>query len=172
MINICDIYWAAGFIDGEGSFTLAGKNPRVSVPQLDDELLLRLKSLFTGWIYKKRDISNKLSSNGISVWGITGSRAVGVMMTLYPLMSQKRKRQIEKVLLVWKSTPNSTGSGHYKVKTSDEDAIIAMKRVVSGESMTSVAKSIGYNNHTTVCKWMSGTDRPYLLAKLKGETQL
>ena len=52
MIQIKDLYWAAGFLEGEGGFGMYGpKNAwSVQAAQVQKEPLERLKSLFGGSI--------------------------------------------------------------------------------------------------------------------------
>lgn len=96
-----DIYWAAGLCEGEASFC---KHPakenseRVQLPQAEDnkEILEKMQKLFGGSVY----IVQKGDNNGYTQnqyrWVINGSRARGFMMTIFSLMSSKRKSQILK----------------------------------------------------------------------------
>ena len=166
-IEMKDLYWCAAFIDGEGSITLSGKTPRVDVSQSDKELLKRLQNFLGGWISNKPRF-NKLSKNGCYVWGMSGSRAVGVMMTLYSIMSQKRKRQIEKVLKVWRDTPNGRGEKHCKSVLSNSDAKKVMIRIINGEYMSDICREFNIN-HTVIGGWLRGEDRPYLIEELNSK---
>lgn len=105
MITTKDIAWAAGFLEGEGSFTVGYKKSspsyhgmRVSAPQVQLAPLERLQRIFGGSIYPLK-LERK-----INTWQCTGERAVGVMMTIYTLMSPKRKEQIKHCLDKWKAS--------------------------------------------------------------------
>ena len=90
-----DIYWAAGFLEGEGSFRLA-RGTVITAPQVQREPLDRLQKMFGGTIaFRKRE--NPKHSD-IHIWSVCGSRARGVMMTLYSIMSPRRQEQIRKSL--------------------------------------------------------------------------
>ena len=106
-----DLYWAAGFLDGEGSFGLTGgstasRGERVTASQGSRELLDRLSALFGGRVFSqvfanKSFIGTKyesLTTKPIWRWEVTGQLARGVMMTLYTLMSQHRRSQIKDAL--------------------------------------------------------------------------
>jgi LAGLIDADG endonuclease len=101
-INLQELYWAAGFIEGEGCFTgvldKRGRNffrATLVVSQKELEPLWRLSRIFgAAGMYR--------SKSGVTNWTINGKRAIGVMMTLWPLMSQRRRWQIEKVIAAWK----------------------------------------------------------------------
>jgi len=98
-----DLYWAAGFLEGEGSFSSSGNRLCVNAAQVQKVPLLRIKSLFGGSIgVRKQHPSHK--GGTIFHWDVFSSRAVGVMMTLFNLMSPKRQEQILKRLKIWKSS--------------------------------------------------------------------
>jgi hypothetical protein len=110
LASIKDLYWIAGFLDGEGSFNRTkgyqykpGHNwtncERITARQNDRELLDRLQSQLGGRVAVVSTKTNKLArQDHIWHWGIYGARARGAMMTLYPLMSQKRQQQIKSSL--------------------------------------------------------------------------
>ena len=97
-----DLYWAAGFLDGEGSFIFTNPNHTACIQagQKGIELLLRLKKMFGGSICTCIGGINK---NRYFKWSMQGIGAAGVMMTLYTLMSQKRQEQIKKTIALWKT---------------------------------------------------------------------
>jgi len=91
-VTVRDIEWSAGFLEGEGSF-LAGKDgcQRVQADQKHRETLDRLSSCFGGRVTARR-------GRNIWLWKVYGSRARGVMLTLYSLMSSRRQQQIRRAL--------------------------------------------------------------------------
>ena len=92
-----DIYWAAGFCEGEATFYHKKGSGEVHINQKNSlEPLQKMLSLFGGNIYKIH--SRAKGGYYFDIWGIVGSRARGFMMTIFPLMSPKRKNQIKKVL--------------------------------------------------------------------------
>lgn len=93
-----DLAWAAGFLEGEGTFLKAGRTHTVAVHQVNIEPLERLQQLFGGSISLLRKKLKNPKHNDIYYWQTFGARARGVMMTLYSLLSQKRKAQIRKAL--------------------------------------------------------------------------
>lgn len=98
MIGLVDIGWVAGFMEGEGSF-MGGSSFSVSAGQKTREPLERLQSLLGGTI----TFDPKHHRSGMHRWGTSGSRAVGIALTLYPLMSARRRVQIENALVHWKA---------------------------------------------------------------------
>ena len=101
-VDTDDLYWAAGFLEGEGSFTMQsnGVTPRIQAAQVELDPLIKLIILFGGAIYRQPD--DRPNKSDCFYWYVGGSRAVGVMMTLYNLFGTKRKGQIFGVLAKWK----------------------------------------------------------------------
>lgn len=106
MIKLTDIYWTAGFLEGEGCFSFVEKKKypgrydiRVAAAQKQRQPLERLQQLFGGSIY---------DSARISCWTMQGRKAIGLMMTLWPVMSPRRREKIEDVIEKWKgNTPRN-----------------------------------------------------------------
>jgi LAGLIDADG endonuclease len=107
-MKIKDLYWAAGFLDGEGCFSLhQNKYAQIDVPQKDSQLLYKLKNMFGGEVYRRK--------NGqIFVWSIYGNYAIGLMMTLYTVMSDKRKIEIGNVISIWKTLKIMSNSSKFR----------------------------------------------------------
>ena len=96
-----ELHWAAGFLDGEGCFSSKSTTQHVSAQQTDPELLFKLSRLFGGNVrrtYKKYPMPE--DRRIIHQWHIYGTRARGVMLTLYSLLSEKRQLEIEAALKV------------------------------------------------------------------------
>lgn len=99
---LINLGWAAGFLEGEGSFSGGAKMrhaPSVSAAQVEKEPIDRLISIFGGKC--KQRITRGFSTKPIWIWSLDAYRSVQVMMTLYTLMSPRRKEQIEIVLRHW-----------------------------------------------------------------------
>jgi hypothetical protein len=102
-----DLDWAAGFLEGEGSFLLNNNRGRPAVPtvkatQTDEECLKRLQTLFGGSVCQDDRTKPGRDTDGYSrkmqyEWRISGQRALDFMRTIYPLMSARRQEQIDRV---------------------------------------------------------------------------
>ena len=117
--TIRDLEWAAGFLEGEGTFfrhkhktkhengngRYGGVgSERVAARQKHRECLDRLTEVFGGnvtLIRPKGRMASGLPCNPIWDWHVTGVLARGVMMTLFSLLSAWRKAQIRRAL--WKA---------------------------------------------------------------------
>lgn len=98
-ISTLHLAWAAGFLEGEGSF--AGPfGPNITAAQVQREPLDRLASLFGGRIYSRK--TGGFSTQPIWIWKLTSHRSVQVAMTLYVLMSPKRQGEIRDALDRWR----------------------------------------------------------------------
>lgn len=92
-----DLEWAAGFLEGEGNFAFTKNGTqRVRASQVNPEPLARLKSIFGGNI--SLTIETAANKSDYYDWAISGSRARGVMMTLYSLLSELREQQVTTAL--------------------------------------------------------------------------
>ena len=118
MLTTATLAWTAGFLEGEGSFSFhqirtrkAGASPRVSAYQVQREPLDRIRLAFGGNIYWRPT----RGAQGIHMWELNGPLAIGLMMTLYALMSPRRREQISTTIAAWRSRP---GKGiHHRAKT-------------------------------------------------------
>jgi len=109
-LEMKDLYWLAGLLEGEGCFCWsAGRDryryPRISLSMTDQDVIVRAQSFFgtcksTGYTPSARKPYYTIQ--------ITGSRAAGWMMTLYSLMGKRRKARIKEILLLWKSKQSIT----------------------------------------------------------------
>jgi hypothetical protein len=88
-----DLMWAAGFLEGEGSFTRPSGSERIDCAQVDWWPITRLMRIFGGSVYPASKPYIDRARFQV-LWIATGSRAGGVMMTLYPFLSPRRRAQI------------------------------------------------------------------------------
>src|SRR5437899_325842 len=82
-----DLEWAAGFLEGEGSFGKWGTTHTVQAAQVNQEPLLRIQTLFGGWVKPRKTMQP--GHQNAWVWRVSGARARGIMMTLYSLLSER-----------------------------------------------------------------------------------
>jgi hypothetical protein len=128
-----DLYWTAGFIEGEGCF--AGWTG-IRVSQVQREPLDRLVHLWGGTITLVPPQRNGLSAKAIHRWQLYGANARGLMMTLYTLMSPRRQEQISKVLNKWRTN-------YYNY--TPETRATALQRIEAGERPIDVARDMNLN---------------------------
>lgn len=105
MLDLKELYWAAGFLEGEGNFSLHGSmksSVTITASQVQREPLARLEHYFGGKIQGPY-INGKHTP--YFRWYLGGVNAVGLCMTLYVLMSRKRRDEIQKALVGWKQGP-------------------------------------------------------------------
>jgi transposase len=161
-----NLAWTAGFLEGDGSFSVSGADPRVSATQVELEPLNRLLSLHGGAIYPHKPAG--FGKKKGHAWVLRGGKGIGLMMTLYPFMCSRRQRQIKKTILDWLSRGVTKGERHHLSTVSDVDALAAMRHVRDGRSVEVVAGSLGISRHI-LSYWMQGTKRSYLLKALEKE---
>ena len=98
-----DLYWAAGFLDGDGSFLFSKSGPAVIAAQVNLEPLSKLHELFGGYI-QGPTWNGKPNHKPIYRWSCVGATAAGLGMTLFTLMSPVRKEQIKKMVAGFKNS--------------------------------------------------------------------
>ena len=102
MIRMIDIGWAAGFLEGEGWFGGAKYGTlKMGAAQKIREPLDKLQAMFGGVITIRR--TRGFSDAPIFWWSLRVRETAAAMMTLYTLMSDKRKREIAEALTRWKN---------------------------------------------------------------------
>lgn len=92
-----DLEWAAGFIEGEGTFHKCGNTCAIQASQVNPDPIIRLLALFGG----RTQLCHRKNPkhNSIWRWHAYGARARGITMTLYSLLSDKRKEQADAALI-------------------------------------------------------------------------
>ena len=118
MITTPQLHWAAGFLEGEGCFTFS-RAPRkvgayenysmaISAAQVQREPLDRLVSYFGGSLRTYRH-KNRPQDQPYWYWHVGSAKAASIMMTLYALMSPKRREAIKNALRVWRTRKHYVG---------------------------------------------------------------
>lgn len=107
-----DIAWAAGLLEGEGSFTTKGRNHtaiRVHCHMTDRDILERLQELFGGHIYpiKKRETHWK----DAWAWCLSSEEdAARCMELIRPHMGSRRGEKIDELLAIRKAKQSARES--------------------------------------------------------------
>jgi len=105
--------WLVGLYEGEGGCGHGRSAGHVwlRISQRSPEVLLRCQKLLDGKIYRMSSQKSLRPGVPMHCWHLTGPAAIGLLMTMYPLLSMKRKLQIRVVLLGWRHkvrNPNKT----------------------------------------------------------------
>lgn len=105
LVASMNLHWTAGFLEGEGSFFLNARKPgygrsfaTVKAVQVDRECIDKLRSLYGGSVQLDKKVRSTSQGQPLFEWRMTGERAVDLMERLRPLMSSRRRAQIDKVL--------------------------------------------------------------------------
>lgn len=102
MMDIRELFYVAGVVEGEGSF-MHNKCLCISVQMTDRDIVERISRCFG---IRARGPYQPKQKNAKPTWvcGVYGQRAAGWMMTLWTLMGERRRAQIEKALDGWKAS--------------------------------------------------------------------
>jgi len=115
MLKMRDLYWLAGLIEGEGCFG-DYDSPTIAVTSTDEDIIKRISKLFN-CNYHHKKTPTKLQY----VIKIHSTLAISWMLTLYPLMGERRQSKIKECILKWKSQkrmntdPLYFNCGHKKI---------------------------------------------------------
>jgi hypothetical protein len=111
VITAGDIRWLAGLLEGEGSFMPYKGNPRIALSMTDLDVVVRAAVFLHGAVNPIRD---KRSPRRKILWQTCnyGANAVGWMMTLYPVMGQRRRARIREVIAAWKAKTTGSATSH------------------------------------------------------------
>lgn len=104
MTTLKDIYWLAGLLEGEGTFFFR-KTPVISIEMSDKDTIERVKNIICPSKNQSivdrtlnEDRRNTKITYTISIYG---ANAIGWMMTIYSLMSKRRKERIKEIIINW-----------------------------------------------------------------------
>lgn len=118
MIDVKDIYYLAGWLEGEGSFTVSkdgnARQFRIEFSSTDFDTMEKVKKLMrskdTIFLRKQKVSEHGTMKKPEYYMKVYNVLAISWMMTLYSLMSERRKNKIKDNLLDWKSYVHN-GSG-------------------------------------------------------------
>ena len=100
--SLMDIAWVAGLFEGEGSCNgNNGQNQRVYIYQKDPYILVKCQRLFGGSVCQRSTGRNRFKTEDggmIHRWNLYGPRGRGFLMTIYSLLSPRRKAQVKRAL--------------------------------------------------------------------------
>ena len=100
MIHLKDMGWAAGFLEGEGYFGMNTGSPLITAFQLDQEPLRYLKDIFK--LGTLRGPYKTALGKPVYCYKVCGICAVQIMLTIFSLMSLRRKEKIKNIIEKWK----------------------------------------------------------------------
>lgn len=104
MIDIKDIYWIAGLLEGEGFFGLRrGKDLVIQLVMTDKDVVERCRAILGFGAARERSLpSGKIAYRLLIA---NQGQAAGLMMTLLPLMGERRAAKIRHCIELWKTKP-------------------------------------------------------------------
>jgi hypothetical protein len=109
MVSVKDLAWLAGLLEGEGCFSTNGRAAhrgiRVSINMTDLDVLERVHALAKG-VLGGPYYPDEKNHGKKPYWKWTVSRqadAAGLMMTVYPLMGERRQARIREMLERWRN---------------------------------------------------------------------
>lgn len=112
ILSVNDIYWLAGLFDGEASFywSPSSRSCQIQLAMTDEDIIQKVCKLLN---HPKYYLKKKQKEHHKQCYSIhmCGKEAIGLMMTLYTLMSKRRQATFEYIISEWKKVPNRYNSG-------------------------------------------------------------
>ncbi len=105
MITTRDLDWLAGIFEGEACFAFQAKTPKLMIATVDLDVIERIRILTKS--PNPFNISKTVTGKNFYRITICGTLAISWMMTLYPLLSIRRKTKIREVITIWKNRASS-----------------------------------------------------------------
>jgi hypothetical protein len=136
------LFWLAGLLEAEGSFIApppsSPNTPLISVSMTDEDIISRVAAIF-GVKYQRSHPKNKQYKTAY-VTRLKGYRAADMMGELYPLMSKRRQKQIERALENYIYKPNKKGENNGQSKLTELQVREIKIRLIKGEVGWQIAK--------------------------------
>jgi hypothetical protein len=125
-IDLCNLYWLAGFLEGEGSFRNKNKKrnhplPTIMACNTDEDVIVHASNLMEVNHYRLERHHGGLGKKPIYRLEVYGPKAHAFMLMLKPLMGSRRQAQINAALLGYDG-PHRDGERHWNAKLTDEQA--------------------------------------------------
>jgi len=105
-----ELFYAAGLLEGEGCFSRGSSASTVSCEMTDTEPLQFLATRFGGRVHaRKPRPAEPAHYKQRFTWRVNGARARGLALTLYSLLSPRRKAAVRKMLAAFPpASPHAT----------------------------------------------------------------
>lgn len=138
-LNAVQVQWAAGLLEGEGSFLAprpsSPNSPVLKVEMTDRDIIERFSAMWgvSTQAIKARERHYKTPYRAV----LRGSRAVEWMQVLRPHMGLRRQSQIENAIDGWAPKP------HGSQKLSDDQVLQIRQRKAAGEPARALAEEYG-----------------------------
>lgn len=104
-MNIKDIIWLSGLLEGEGYFMVKEDSSRrskymIAVRMTDKDVVQKVARLFDCAVQFKRRQDRKYKD----IWcaEVYGDKAIAWAMTIYSLMGERRRIRIREMIAIWK----------------------------------------------------------------------
>lgn len=98
-----ELCWLAGLFEGEAYFGAHDRNTVITFDTTDLDVLLRAREIVGGESTVFERAPHGLGKKPSFRFNVNSNRAVGWMMTLYPLLGSRRREQVRGALERWRA---------------------------------------------------------------------
>lgn len=109
MVDVSEVCWIAGLLEGEGSFSLANKiTPRIRLTMTDLDVMIKAATILGAHSVLA---ASRRTSTYKQVYYLTlhGTDAIDWMQRIYNLMGERRQHSIDICLAFWETKKTWTG---------------------------------------------------------------
>jgi hypothetical protein len=155
-MDVKKLYWLAGLLEGEGSFGFYNGGPMIQLKMNDLDVIQKAHKVL-GCTSNVVTVSRPAPEHNVGYKAIVqGSRAIGWMFTVYPLMGKRRQEQISKAITEWKNHSAVSNPHRHKGKIT----------VVDGEKVCTLHGAVKGLNERRIGRWVycKGCYRPARVA--------
>lgn len=153
-----DIIWLADILEGEGYFYFGDNCPIIGVGMCDKDIIERVAKMFKTKIYVGKPRSPL--HNICYTVRVCGEKAVGIMLSIYSLMGQRRKAKIKEIIEKWKSIVPKHKKTHFRqrelIREDYNSGKLTVKELAEKHNLKiSLIQSICYRKRP-VQRWSEG----------------
>jgi hypothetical protein len=101
------IIYLAALLEGEGCFTMSKNSPRIQINMTDEDVIKNVAEMFNVTYRPMKGKIRESHPEWKMCYNVTinGEKAISLMMSILPLMSQRRQEKIKEVIALWKKVP-------------------------------------------------------------------
>lgn len=152
-----EIAWLAGLLEGEGYFGIKKCKrkskqgvkvhlyPKVACAMTDHDVVAKAANLLKTRLYGPY---NRKTASGKEVWAIHihYKYAIALMMTILPLMGERRTARILELIEMWKTLPSKfhpgEGEKHHSSILTEKQVREIKSRYANGESQANIGRDL------------------------------
>ena len=112
-MEIKDIAWVAGLLEGEGCFGYSNGSPLVQLGMTDFDVVAKLRNIISPKSLITDHRHSDPTCKDVYTVRLFGSSAIQWMMTIYPFMGSRRRGRIKEIVTNWVNNGRKVHGSNY-----------------------------------------------------------